>query len=207
VAVSGSSRLRGELGNGCRNWGVDRRFSGRSVKGNVMCESTPRGSRPGPSWRDLPLLRDRPIRRGERWILSAGFNVRRDLKETSRIDCELDDVRHISRAGGRIAILSHQGNFADGTALHLDFIAQYLTQQLGQPVRYISSAIGDAAVFQSHAMRDGEVAVFGNTRRYDGEERNDPGLAKAFSGIGDVVALGGFSKAHRGHSSNVGVLR
>src|SRR5262249_37673043 len=68
-------------------------------------------------------------------------------------------------------------------------------------------AIGDAAVSQSHAMRDGEVAVFGNTRRYDGEERNDPGLAKAFSEIGDVVALGGFSKAHRAHSSNVGMLR
>ena len=172
-----------------------------------MCASTSRGSRQRPSWRDLPLLRDRPIQRGELWILSAGFNVRRDLKETSRIDCELEDVRRISRAGGRVAILSHQGNFADGSALHLDFVAHYLSQRLGQPVRYISSAVGEAAVSAARAMREGDVAVFGNTRRYHGEERNDADLARAFSEIGDAVALGGFSKAHRAHASNVGILR
>jgi phosphoglycerate kinase len=157
--------------------------------------------------RVVPLLQNRKVRRGERWIVSAGFNVRPDLKETSRIDCELADIRKIRLAGGRVAILSHQGEFGDGSALHLDFVARHLTRCLGHPVPYVSGCIGDAVVAKSRAMRDGDVVVFGNTRHYAGEQKNDPELAKAFSELGDFVVVAGFSKAHRMHASNVGILR
>jgi phosphoglycerate kinase len=160
-----------------------------------------------PERRPLPLLRSRPVRRGERWIFAAGFNVRPDLKETSRIDCELADIRHISLAGGRVAILSHQGNFGDGTALHLDFVARYLAAYLGQPVTYVPDCVGEAAIARSRSMRDGEVTVFGNTRHHDGEQTNNPQLARAFSKLGEFVAVAGFSKAHRAHASNVGILQ
>jgi phosphoglycerate kinase len=158
----------------------------------------------GPS--TVPLLQDRKVRRGERWIFSAGFNVRPDLKETSRIDCELADIRQISLAGGRVAVLSHQGDFGDGSALHLDFVARYLSICLCQPVSYVPDCIGDAAIAKSRAMRDGEVTVFGNTRHYVGEQSNDSRLARAFSDLGDSVVVAGFSKAHRLHASNVGIL-
>ncbi|HEV7598959.1 MAG TPA: phosphoglycerate kinase [Bradyrhizobium sp.] len=157
-------------------------------------------------WRSAPLLQCRAVRPGERWIFSAGFNVRPDLKETSRIDCELADIRHISLAGGRVAILSHQGDFGDGTALRLDFVARYLAAYLGQPVTYVPDCVGDAAIAKSRSMRDGEVAVFGNTRHHDGEQTNNLQLARAFSKLGEFVAVAGFSKAHRAHASNVGIL-
>ncbi len=154
----------------------------------------------------VPRLRSRAVRRGERWIFSAGFNVRPDLRETSRIDSELDDIRHIADAGGRVAILSHHGNHGDHTALHLDFVAGYLSECLGRPVRYVPVNAGEQAEAEARSLRDGDVAVFGNTRHHGGEEANDPELAKAFSRLGEVVAVGGFSKAHRAHASNVGIL-
>jgi len=51
------------------------------------------------------------------------------------------------------------------------------------------------------------VVVFGNTRDHAGEEANDPELAARFALLGDQVAIGGFSKAHRSHASNVGILK
>ncbi len=157
--------------------------------------------------RPVPLLRSRVIRQGERWIFAAGFNVRPDLKKTSRVDSELDDIRHISRAGGRVAILSHQGEFGGGTALHLDFVARHLTACLGQPVAYVPDCVGDTAMVGLRSMRDGDVAIFGNTRHHAGEQANHPQLARAFSRLGDFVAVAGFSKAHRSHASNVGILQ
>jgi phosphoglycerate kinase len=38
------------------------------------------------------------------------------------------------------------------------------------------------------------------------EQSNDPALGIEFAKLGDLVAIGGFAKAHRRHASNVGVL-
>jgi phosphoglycerate kinase len=151
-------------------------------------------------------LKDHTVRPGERWIYSAGFNVGPELREPSRIDCELDDLRWIVGAGGRVAILSHQGSHKDGSARHIEYVAEYLTARLGFAVPYFPESASDAAVARSAAMRNGEVVLFGNTRLLEGEERNDGQLAGRLARLGDRVAIGGFSKAHRAHASNVGVL-
>jgi phosphoglycerate kinase len=153
------------------------------------------------------LLRNRPVRSGERWIYSAGFNVRPDLRSTGRIDVELADMIHILRSGGRLIVLSHQGDHASCTAGHLNFVSEYLSARLGVPVGYTPENGTTAAVDYSHSLEPGTAAVFGNTRRNAGEQRNDPDLALRFAQLGDAVAVGGFSKAHRTHASNVGILR
>jgi phosphoglycerate kinase len=155
---------------------------------------------------DVPLLRDRRIVPGERWIYSAGFNVKPDLRETSRIDCELANLKRLAGAGARVAVLSHQGEHSDGSALALDFVADYLSRCFDRPVRYHPTCVGTRALQAAHSIEPGEIAVFGNTRHHAGEQSNDPALAKAFAALGDVVAIGGLSKAHRSHASNVGLL-
>jgi phosphoglycerate kinase len=151
-------------------------------------------------------LRGRRIERGERWVYSAGFNVDPELRDTTRIDTELDDIERIAEAGGRVAILSHQGSHADGSAGHLAHVAAYLGRRLRRPVAYCPDNASAAAAERSVAMRDGEVVLFANTRLHEGEERADPDLARRFAELGDCVAVGGFSKAHRSHASNVGIL-
>ncbi|MCC8250102.1 phosphoglycerate kinase [Saccharothrix luteola] len=154
----------------------------------------------------VPLLSDVDIRPGDRWIYSAGFNVRPDLAATARIDEELPDLRRILGAGGRIAILSHQGSHRDRSAASLDFVAEYLSDRLGTVVEHHPDNDTADAVDRARRLRPGEAVLFGNTREHAGEEGNDPGLARRFAALGDAVAVGGFSKAHRAHASNVGLL-
>jgi phosphoglycerate kinase len=151
-------------------------------------------------------LRDRPIRPGERWIFSAGFNVDPRLTSTVRIDTELADLRRLADAGARVAVLSHQGSHRDGTARPLDFVVPYLSERLGRTVRYVPENVGPAAERCARELRPGDVAVFGNTRAHAGDEANDPGLAARFAALGEVVAVGGFARAHRVNASTVGLL-
>ncbi|MFE3946728.1 phosphoglycerate kinase [Streptomyces sp. NPDC059118] len=152
-------------------------------------------------------LFDRRIVSGERWIFSAGFNVASGMRDTSRIDTELADIARLADAGARVAVLSHQGRHKEGSAQHLGDIATYLSGRLGRNVVYVPENTTDSAVEYSHALAPGEVALFGNTRHHPGEEANDPALAARFARLGDAVAVGGFSKAHREHASNTGLLK
>lgn len=154
--------------------------------------------------RGVPLLRDARLRHGQRWIYSAGFNVTRSQRRSDRLDTELADLELLLRAGCRVALLSHQGEY--GNALDLDFVADYLRARLDAPVDYHSSNTGLAAVRRAEAIRPGELVVFGNTRHHAGETSGEPALAAEFAKLGDLVAAGGFSKAHRAHASNVGIL-
>ena len=154
---------------------------------------------------EVRKLKDRVICSGERWIFSAGFNVKPDLKSTERIDEEIDDITQISQAGGIISILSHQGS-TPKEIRDLDFVADYLSAKLKKPVRYFPTNDASALEF-SKTLNPGEIVLFGNTRFNPGETKNCKILAEHFSSFGNYVAIGGFSKAHRANSSNVGILK
>ncbi|ATE54749.1 phosphoglycerate kinase [Actinosynnema pretiosum] len=156
---------------------------------------------------DLPLLSEQPIAPGDRWVYSAGCNVGPDLRPAGRVDREVEGLRLLAGRGARVAVLSHQGSHRDGTAHPLPHVAARLSTALGRPVGYHPSNADDSAVERAAALRDGEVVVFGNTREHAGEERGDPELAARFARLGAAVAVGGFSKAHRAHASNTGLLR
>ncbi|WP_422646846.1 phosphoglycerate kinase [Actinoalloteichus caeruleus] len=159
-----------------------------------------------PGLAGVRLLADEPLAAGQRWIFSAGFNVADGPGGLGRVDTELADLARLSGAGARVALLTHQGRHADGSARHLGDLATYLGGRLGCPVRYLPWSTGPEARAAVAALRDGEIALFGNTRLHAGEERNDPDLAVEFAALGERVAMGGFSKAHRRHASTTGLL-
>ncbi|MFJ4092911.1 phosphoglycerate kinase [Kitasatospora sp. NPDC089913] len=154
----------------------------------------------------MRLLADHTPAPGERWIYSAGFNAGPALADTGRIDVELADLARLSDAGARTALLSHQGSAKDGSARHLDYLADYLTRRLGRPVTYLPENSTARARGWALALEPGGIALFGNTRLDPREERGDPELARDLARLGDRVAIGGFSKAHRRHASNTGLL-
>ena len=154
---------------------------------------------------DIRLLCDAPITPGSRWIYSAGFNVPRHSLSLGRIRSEVADLTRLAEAGARVAVLSHQGGTPQ-SASHLDHVARQVAQMLDRPVGYLHTAVGPLARHVAQSMRPGEIVLFGNTRHQPGEQRNDPALAAHFAALGDAVAVGGFSKAHRSHASNVGIL-
>jgi len=151
---------------------------------------------------DVATFSQATIKPGDRWIYSADFNVKKVPHE--RVDCELDDIRKISDAQGITCILAHEGR--NGDARHLDFVAQYLSEQLTRPVQYFPENATDAAQKFADALKPGDIAVMGNTRMNHGEERNDLVLAAEYAMLGNQVVIGGFGKAHRKNASNVGIL-
>jgi phosphoglycerate kinase len=155
----------------------------------------------------VPLLRERPIVPGERWLYSAGFNLNPDLTSMDRVARELGDLTQLAAAGARVAILAHQGSHRAGTARHLDFLLPYLERRLEVPITYLADPFTAEAASALDSLEAGGIALLANTRLFPGEEENDPELARRFARLGDAVAVGGFSKAHRAHASNVGLLR
>lgn len=166
---------------------------------------------------DVRQLENSAVRAGDMWLYSADFNVKYSkgpdgsirLKDNSRLDAELDDLRQISESGGIAVMLAHQGRHEDGDTEHLDYVAPVLGERLGRSIAYFGENDTESAARFVDALKSGDVAIMGNTRFHAGEERNDPALAKRFAGLvhgKGYAAIGGFGKAHRANASNVGIL-
>ena len=54
-------------------------------------------------------------------------------------------------------------------------------------------------------MLPGNIGILENTRFHDGEEANDPALARGMAALGDLYVNDAFSAAHRAHASTEGV--
>ncbi|MBI5149062.1 phosphoglycerate kinase [Candidatus Pacearchaeota archaeon] len=148
-------------------------------------------------------LEDTIINPGEKWVYSADAN---DPK-LKRVDEELEDLKQISDNQGITIILAHEGRF--GKAKPLDFVASHLTEKLGKEVKYFPENNTPAAIEFVNSLKARDIAVLGNTRFHEGEEKNDSQLAEQFAalvGKEGKVAIGGFGKAHRKNASNTGIL-
>ena len=149
------------------------------------------------------------IESGSRWVYVADFNIKHTgtkLKSTQRIDVEVEDLKQLQEGGARVVILAHEGRFNDGPG-ELDFVVSYLSEQLGVDVKYFKENDTFAARNFAKGLQSGDVAIMGNTRKNEGEENGDDSLAQRFSKLGKSVAIGGFGKAHRVNSSNIGILK
>jgi len=162
---------------------------------------------------DVRHLNQAHIREGDRLIYIADFNIKHEgekLKSTNRVDAEIKDLQQIIRNAGVPVILAHSGRYADRDTEELDFVVPYLASTLDADVKYFSENTGPAAQDFVSCLAPGTVAIMGNTRKHEGEEKNDDYLASLFSALAGPdsrVAVGGFGKAHRVHASNSGILK
>jgi phosphoglycerate kinase len=72
-------------------------------------------------------------------------------------------------------------------------------------VRFIEDCQGPEAERAVTTMLPGNIGIFENTRFHSGEEKNDPGLAKAMAALGDYYVNDAFSVSHRAHASTEGI--
>ncbi|CAM4047805.1 phosphoglycerate kinase [Pseudoalteromonas byunsanensis] len=155
---------------------------------------------------DMPTcFAEQPLHAGQHWLYCAGFNVKQDLADTSRIDEEVPDLARLVSHGCRVTVLSHQGSH--GNYQQLDYIVPYLQSKLACTVKYCDSLCWSEIYRQVDLLRDGELLLLTNSRLFEGELENKAELAEQFAGLGQRIVIGGFSKAHRSHASNVGVSR
>ena len=154
---------------------------------------------------DLP-----PDLTGKRVLVRVDLNVPMEgasVSDDTRLRAMLPTVLELADRGAIVLLLSHFGrpkgqNRPDMSTAQL---VRPLTLLSGRSVRFIEDCQGPEAERGVMTMLAGNIGILENTRFHDGEEGNDPGLAKAMAALGDYYVNDAFSSAHRAHASTEGI--
>ncbi len=145
------------------------------------------------------------IRKGDVILYSADFNG-----GLNKADVEIESLHSISDNGGISVILAHKGRYGKDTP-HLKDFEDYLRKKLRKDVFYFEENNTPAAVEYVGALEPGDIAIMGNARMHEGEEKNDSVLARQFADLAlrndenARLVVGGPGKAHRKNASNYSI--
>jgi phosphoglycerate kinase len=148
--------------------------------------------------------------KGKRVLLRADLNVPMHdgaIADMTRIDRLCPTIRELAKAGARVILCSHfdRPKGKRVPSMSLAPLAPALSHVLGRPVAFVDDCIGDSVAAAVAKLADGDVLLLENTRFHAGEEKNDPGFAKALAANADLFVNDAFSAAHRAHASTEGV--
>jgi phosphoglycerate kinase len=147
---------------------------------------------------------------GRKVLVRVDLNVPMEgarVTDDTRLRAMLPTVLELSDRGAIVLLLSHFGR-PKGESRPDMSTAQLvlpLHRLSGRSVRFIEDCQGPEAQRAISTMLPGNIGILENTRFHAGEEKNDPGLAKAMAALGDYYVDDSFSTAHRAHASTEGI--
>ncbi|WP_027092607.1 phosphoglycerate kinase [Cohnella thermotolerans] len=154
-------------------------------------------------------IRDIDVK-GKKVFVRVDFNVPLEngaITDDTRIRETLPTIRYLIERGAKIILASHLGRPKGQVVeeMRLTPVAARLSELLGKPVAKADEAVGEAVQAKVAALNEGDVLLLENVRFYEGEEKNDPELAKAFAALADIFVNDAFGAAHRAHASTEGI--
>ncbi len=151
----------------------------------------------------MHLIKDIEVH-GKHVLLRTGLNVPIDASgavgDVFRLTRALATIEYLSGCGARTIIIGHLGRGGDS----LRPVYEKLVSLTKVPIRFFDGGL-EAARSEAEKLHDGECLVLENIRRSDGEEKNDPALARSLADLGDLYVNDAFADSHRAHASIVGV--
>ena len=150
---------------------------------------------------------------GKRTLIRVDFNVPMDkagnVTDDTRLQAVLPTIRLAIERGAKTILLSHLGRPKGKRVPEMSLapVAPRLSRLLGRPVAFARECVGEPAEKAVAAMRPGDVLLLENVRFDPGEEKNDEELGRRLASLCDVYVNDAFATAHRGHSSNVAVVK
>ncbi len=147
---------------------------------------------------------------GKKVLVRVDLNVPMEgarVTDDTRLRALLPTVLELSDRGAIVLLLSHFGRPKGETRPDMS-TAQLVTpvhRLTGRSVRFVEDCQGPEAERAISTMLPGNIGILENTRFHDGEEKNDPELAKAMAALGDYYVDDAFSTAHRAHASTEGI--
>lgn len=143
--------------------------------------------------------------RGKKVLVRVDFNVPvKDGKvvDDYRILRALPTITYLRENGAKILLISHiETKGVDVPTLRPAY--DYLMQQY--PLSFIEDCFSNEATQAIDMLEEGEIILFENIRRYEGEKKNDDNFAQKLAGLADMYVNDAFAVSHRVHASVVGV--
>jgi phosphoglycerate kinase len=150
---------------------------------------------------------------GKRTLVRVDFNVPMDksgnVTDITRLQAALPTIRMAVEKGAKTILLSHLGRPKGKRVPEMSLapVAPRLSTLLGKPVSFLSDCVGEEAEKAVAAMKPGDVILLENVRYHAEEEKNDEGFGRKLAALCDVYVNDAFATAHRGHASNVAILK
>jgi phosphoglycerate kinase len=147
---------------------------------------------------------------GAKVIVRVDLNVPMDgakVTDDTRLRAMLPTVLELSDRGAIVLLLAHFGRPKGEVRPDMSTAQLVLPihRLAGRSVRFIEDCQGPEAERAIATLLPGNIGVLENTRFHNGEEKNDPELAKAMAALGDYYVDDAFSAAHRAHASTEGI--
>jgi phosphoglycerate kinase len=129
------------------------------------------------------------------------------VSDDTRLRAAVPTVAELSDRGAMVLLLSHFGRPKGQSRPDMSTaqLVAPLHRLTGRSVRFIEDCQGPEAERAIATMLPGNIGILENTRFHDGEEKNDPELAKAMAALGDYYVNDAFSVSHRAHASTEGI--
>tara|TARA_R110000772_G_scaffold15072_44_gene43568 strand:- start:2102 stop:3298 length:1197 start_codon:yes stop_codon:yes gene_type:complete len=158
------------------------------------------------SSKDFKTLDDIGNVQGKRGLVRVDLNVpMADGKVTddTRLQALVPTVTELADKGAKLLLLAHFGRPKGEykPEYSLEPVVAPLAAVLGRDVGFMQQPDADAIA----ALPDGSITVIENSRFAAGEEKNDPGMARAIASFGDFYVNDAFSAAHRAHVTTEGI--
>lgn len=140
---------------------------------------------------------------GKRVLLRVDFNVPVEngaILDDFRIKRIIPTIQFLQKKKTKIILLSHTGRDKKET---LKPVYEYLKKDFD--IFFAEDIFGDKTAELIDNMKDGQILMLENLRKYDGEKNNDEGFAKKLASLGDIYVNESFATSHRSHASIVGI--
>lgn len=137
--------------------------------------------------------------KGKRVLLRLDLNVpiaNGEVVDDFRIRKVLPAVKFLKKAGAKIIILSHIGREKEDTLLP---VSGHLSKTLKHAFIADFQLEEDKKILDG--MKNGEIVMLENLRRWDGEKSRNIPFAKSLAALGDVYVNEAFAVSHRKDAS------
>ena len=141
--------------------------------------------------------------KGKKILVRVDFNVPLEngiILDDFRIKKTLPTIEKLRRDGARVILISHFEEPGDNS---LKNILLYLNTFF--PVTFVEDILSKEASKIVDGMRDSDVVLFENLRKWKGEKENDKKFANKLASYADIYVNEAFSASHREHASVVGI--
>ncbi|MFS0577462.1 phosphoglycerate kinase [Sporosarcina sp. 179-K 3D1 HS] len=147
---------------------------------------------------------------GQRVFCRVDFNVpmeNGEVTDDTRIRAAIPTIEYMVENGAKVILASHLGRPKGKVVeeMRLAPAGHKLAELLGKPVKILKESVGTAVEEEVASMANGDIVLLENVRFNEGEEKNDPELAKEFAKLADVFVNDAFGTAHRAHASTAGI--